>query len=169
MKVASTHNLAGSSQSNMYKCVASLDWKFLTEENMCLFRPAKNRASSSAVWALLLATRTWKLRVSRNWQELQDFKQPFLPTQDKFLHRNFFLNFFWGGAPTACGSSQARGQIVAAAAGLHHSHGNVDFKLHLWPTLQLAATPDPSRPGIKPKSLWIYVRFVTTEPQWELC
>ena len=27
---------------------------------------------------------------------------------------------------------------------------------------------NPLRPGIKPESSWILVRFVTTEPQWEL-
>ena len=31
----------------------------------------------------------------------------------------------------ACGSSQARGQIRAAAAGLHHSHSNTRSKPHL--------------------------------------
>jgi len=40
-------------------------------------------------------------------------------------------------------SSQARGQIRAAAAGLHHSHSNAGSELHLQPTLQLAAKPDP--------------------------
>jgi len=34
-------------------------------------------------------------------------------------------------APTAYGSSQARGQIGAAAAGLCHSHGHTGPKLHL--------------------------------------
>ena len=43
----------------------------------------------------------------------------------------------------ACGSSQTRGQIRATAAGLHHSHSDVGSKLHLLPTPQLTATPDP--------------------------
>jgi len=43
----------------------------------------------------------------------------------------------------ACGGSQARGGIGAIAAGLHHSHSNVGFELHLQPTPQLMATPDP--------------------------
>ena len=40
---------------------------------------------------------------------------------------------------------QARGQIRAAAAGLHHSHGhsNVQSEPHLRPTPQLRATSDP--------------------------
>ena len=46
-------------------------------------------------------------------------------------------------APTAYGGSQARGQIGAAAAGLGHSHSNAGSKLHLQPTSQLTATPDP--------------------------
>ena len=42
----------------------------------------------------------------------------------------------------AHGGSQARGQIGAVAAGLHHSHSNTRFKLCLWPTLQLMAMLD---------------------------
>ena len=34
----------------------------------------------------------------------------------------------------AYGSSQARGHIRAAAAGLHHSHSNAGFEPHLPPT-----------------------------------
>ena len=45
-------------------------------------------------------------------------------------------------APTAYGSSQARGHIEAVAPGLHHSHSNARCKLHLRPT-QLMAKPDP--------------------------
>ena len=36
----------------------------------------------------------------------------------------FFLVFFFRTAPVAYGSSLARGQNGAAAAGLHHSHSN---------------------------------------------
>ena len=43
----------------------------------------------------------------------------------------------------AYGGSQARGQIGAVAAGLHHSHTNVRSELHLQPTSQLTAMLDP--------------------------
>ena len=43
----------------------------------------------------------------------------------------------------AYGSSQAWGQIRAAAADLHHSHSNVGSEPQLQPTLQLLAMPDP--------------------------
>ena len=70
----------------------------------------------------------------------------------------------------AYGSSQARGQIGAAAAGLHHSHARSE--LHLGPMPQLTAMPDPlthqARPGIKLTFSWILVGFVTSEPRWEL-
>ena len=46
-------------------------------------------------------------------------------------------------APVAHGSSQARGQIRAAAASLYHSHSNARSELHLRPITQLMATPDP--------------------------
>ena len=41
------------------------------------------------------------------------------------------------------GSSQAKGQIGATVAGLHHGHSNVGSELCLQPMPQLAATPDP--------------------------
>ena len=52
----------------------------------------------------------------------------------------FVLSF--GAAPTAYESSQVRGRIRAAAAGLHHSHSNTGSEPHLWPTLQRVAKPD---------------------------
>ena len=72
----------------------------------------------------------------------------------------FFLFVFcccclFRAAPAACGSSQARSLIGVVAASLHHSHSNMESLTH-W-----------ARPGIKPVSSWILVRFVTTEPQQE--
>ena len=47
----------------------------------------------------------------------------------------------------AYGGSQARGQMGAIAASLHHSlchsHSNVGFDPHLRPTPKLMAMPDP--------------------------
>ena len=45
----------------------------------------------------------------------------YLPAFFFFFFRSLF---FWGATRGACGSSQARGQIKAVAAGLHHSHSN---------------------------------------------
>ncbi|MDD0205415.1 hypothetical protein PSY49_23450, partial [Shigella flexneri] len=49
-------------------------------------------------------------------------------------------------APVIYGGSQARGQIGAAAADLHHSHSHshTRSKLHLRPIPKLAATGDQS-------------------------
>ena len=61
----------------------------------------------------------------------------------------FFFNFFifvfclFRAIPKAHGGSQARGQIGAVAAGLHHSHSNARSEPHLQPTPQLTATPEP--------------------------
>ena len=52
-----------------------------------------------------------------------------------------FLSF--GATPTVYGSSQARGPIRAAAAGLYQSHSNLGSKPPLWPTPQLTAMLDP--------------------------
>ena len=96
-------------------------------------------------------------------------------TCDAFLLLHQLSNtlFLGGGAASApYGSSQARGPIGATAAeptpqpqqcqipalSLTYTtaHGNVRSLTH-W-----------VRPRIKPKSSWILVGFVTTEPQWEL-
>ena len=60
-------------------------------------------------------------------------------------HTAFTVSFsFCGGvAPAAYGSSQVRGQIGAAAADLHHSHGNAESEPHFQPTQQLVATLAP--------------------------
>ena len=86
-----------------------------------------------------------------------------LQREKVFIRMCFFFFFFWlfffwlfRATPVACGSSQARGQIKAAAAGLHHSHSKAGFLTH-W-----------VGPGIEPTSSWILVRFITTKPQQEL-
>ena len=49
----------------------------------------------------------------------------------------FFFFFLFRAAPTACGGSQASGQIEAAAASPHHSHSNAGSMPYLQPTPQL--------------------------------
>ena len=62
---------------------------------------------------------------------------PFSPSLSSFL-----LSVFRA-TPVAYGSSQAKGQIGAVAAGLHHSHSATPSELHVRPTPQLTATRDP--------------------------
>jgi len=54
-----------------------------------------------------------------------------------------FFFFSFKATPVTYGSSQARDQIGAAAAGLHPSHSSTGSELHLQPTPQLMATLDP--------------------------
>ena len=54
-----------------------------------------------------------------------------------------FVFFFFKATGMAYGSSQARGQIRAVAAGLRHNHSNSGSKLCLPPTPQLTAMLDP--------------------------
>ena len=63
----------------------------------------------------------------------------YYPRYPHLLFGQYFIFFhfiFFRGAPTAYGSSQARGWVKAAAAGLHHSHSNTRSrsKLRLRPT-----------------------------------
>ena len=53
-----------------------------------------------------------------------------------------FLPFFFFYFYVTYGSSQVRGGIGAAFAGLCHSHGNTGSELHLQPTPQFAAMTD---------------------------
>ena len=87
----------------------------------------------------------------------------------------FFFSVLYGKADFSdltYGSSQARGQTGAAAAGLHHSHNKIASEPHLLPISQFSATLDPlthwAGPGIEPASSWILVAFVSAEPQGEL-
>ena len=61
--------------------------------------------------------------------------------------KSFFFGFcllsFFLAAPVAYGGSQARGQIGAIAAGLHHSHSNARSLTH------------GVRPGIRPEFSWM--------------
>ena len=64
--------------------------------------------------------------------------------EEKIARRFLFVFLFLCIAATiACGGSQARGQIGAAATCLHHSHGNTRSELHLRPKLKLSAMLDP--------------------------
>ena len=71
-----------------------------------------------------------------------------------YLSPFFFLVF--RASIMAYGSSQARGWIGATAASHSHSHSNAKFPIH------------SVRPGIRPVSSWILVRFISAAPQWEL-
>ena len=63
---------------------------------------------------------------------------------NQLLNYISFFAFFRGSTTcVAYGSSQARDQIRAKAAGLHHSHSNAGSKPYLQTTSQLTATPDP--------------------------
>ena len=57
----------------------------------------------------------------------------------KFLFSLFLLS---RATLMAYGGSQGRGPIGAVAGGLHHSHSNAGFELHLQPTPRLTATLD---------------------------
>jgi len=82
-----------------------------------------------------------------------------------------FSFLFWA-TPTAYGSSQAKGHIRAVAADLHHSHSSGQ----IWATSVIYTTAHSNarylthwaRPGIKPISSWLLVRFLIAEPWCEL-
>ena len=48
-----------------------------------------------------------------------------------FFLKSYLFIYLFRATPEAFGCSQAKGQIGAVAAGLHHSHSNVGTKLRL--------------------------------------
>ena len=60
-----------------------------------------------------------------------------------YIYIYFFFFCFFRVAPMAYGGSQARGIMGATAASLCQSHSNTGPELHLQPTPQLTAMPDP--------------------------
>ena len=60
-----------------------------------------------------------------------------------FIYLFIFNVLFCRASGAAYGSSQARGQIGATAASLHHSHSNIGSESRLQPVPQLTATPNP--------------------------
>ena len=85
----------------------------------------------------------------------------------------YFFSFLLFRATWASyGHSQARGQIVATAAGLHHTATATQDPSHICDlphsSWQCQIPNLLSKVGIEHVSSWILVRFVTTEPQWEV-
>ena len=81
-----------------------------------------------------------------------------------FTFRSLIL-FFWGGTPMACGGSQAKGLIRAAATSLYHSHRNGGIPA-VSATYNTAHGNTRSltrwaRPGIEPTTSLFLVRFVS--------
>ena len=85
----------------------------------------------------------WTGREERNWEKSEQWQRKGVSFPSPIFKWFLFLAFFFRAAPMACGNSQARGWIRAAAASLCHSNSNMGPKLHLWPVPQLTATPDP--------------------------
>ena len=93
---------------------------------------------------LRLRTRRIIQSESESQSQRSMFQLKDLGKESKFsFNLFFFFLLLFRAAPEVYGGSQARGQIGATAAGLHHSHSNARSKPSLRPTPQLTAAPDP--------------------------
>ena len=82
-----------------------------------------------------------------------------LLTVEERTHAIYLFSFFFRAKPMAYRSSQAKGQIGTAAAGLHHGHSNTSSKPHLPPTPQLLihwATMSTPIWELLVNTFWIY-------------
>ena len=66
------------------------------------------------------------MEVSRRCRSRDDYSD-----NGYLSHKKFFFVCFFRDATTAYVNSQARGGIRAAATNLHHSHSNMESRLHL--------------------------------------
>ena len=82
-----------------------------------------------------------------------------------FILPYFIIFLLFRAACVAYGSSQARGQIGAAAASLCHTAASVTYTTT---NSNAGSFIHRVRPGLEPLSSWILIGFVTTEPQQEL-
>ena len=101
-------------------------------------------------FSYLLTLAWWSDRLKHNLKKKKKKKKgldfltflPHIPTFYDF--EVFFFSFgLFKATPMAYGDSQARGQIRAVVAGLHHSHSNSGSKPHLWLTPLITAMLDP--------------------------
>ena len=102
-------------------------------------------------------------------KSLQDVPKSTLWPGRKFYLFIYFCLF--RATPAAYGVSQTRGQIEAIASALHQSHSNTRSS-HVWIYTTVhgnaRSLTHSVRPGVEPVSSWMIVRFVPTEPRWEL-
>ena len=73
----------------------------------------------------------------------------------------FFFFLLFRAAPAAYGHSQARGQIRAIVAGLHHSQSNARSATYTTTQGNTRSLTHWARTGMEPTSSWILVRFIT--------
>jgi len=116
------------------------------------------------------------------WEALEGFRSlglyKVLHLPVKFLIINWFPRYFFfsfglfRAVPVAYGGSQARGPIRAVVSSLHQSHSDAGSEPHL--SLNTTAHGNARsltpwvRLGTESVPSWVLVRFVSTEPQWEL-
>ena len=91
-------------------------------------------------WKNVLATYKAKQNTKKSTYKIIEQYDPILIYH---YHHHYHYFCLFGATSAAYISSQAKGQIRAVAAGLRHSHSNSGSELHLRPTPQLTATPDP--------------------------
>ena len=97
------------------------------------------------VWAMSTTcgssqVRDWTHSRAVTWATSMPDPQPTALQGNSFF---IFIFNFCRATSMAYGNSQARGQIRAAAASLHHSHSNAESEPHLRPKPRLTAMPDP--------------------------
>ena len=111
----------------------------LNSISVCLFRATLVAYSGSQARSQIGAVAAW---LCHSQHGIQGIQHGFVNCW-AMARTPFFFFFFGLYTPVAHESSQARGQIEAAADGLHHSHSNMGSELRFQPTPRLMETLDP--------------------------
>ena len=112
------------------------------------------------IWSL-----SWELHMPWGIQRRKKGKKNCMENLEENLTQSIYLLFF--GRTCAYGSSQAKGWIGAADAGLRHSHSNARSQIPATSVTYAAACRNTgslnhwARSGIKPVSSRILIRFLT--------
>ena len=125
-------------------------WILFPREHDNLKNYSRNSYSSSGIWVLVMNMHFMQMKCL--FSELNLFLSIKAGLIDWSIDCLFRATF------TAYGSSQARGWIGAAAAGLHHSHCNTRSEVNQQPTLQLLEGQILTHwvmPGIEPVPQWL--------------
>ena len=147
----------------LYTC--SFCWKILSGKLLLRY----------LLWKFLLIKQNTSLpafHVART-SIIEPIRLLYFPLELELLEDKGVLFFFclfvcfclFRATPMAYGSSQARGQMEAAAADLHHSHSSTGFRPRLWPNMRAHSKARSlthwAGPGIEPPSSWILVGFIS--------
>ena len=116
-------------------------WVFFSRNLLRCLEKKLNYYNICHILSLIYSILSFKMFWCRNWHSIVINYMLIKISKNEMVFLFCFCIF--GATPMVYGGSQARGQIRATAASLHHSHSHARSELRLRPKPQLMAMPDP--------------------------